>query len=603
MKGVFIMEKYLHSISRVYLRDCKRQSYIIECIASKSLYICFPLNYPELSSHLASSFGTSHENQCLALSLTYSLSHALIFDIDVCGTNISREPLLNYFYSVFLDVLKFHLASVLKDFTVILSMREDYSGGMHVLLPEVELTHDDYIFLCNQMKYKCNKRNSEITFRLDCPSSLSLVGFGKPDSVRYIPVQVLFIDTVNDKMECIAMYKPNYFSELPEINVSNEKSYFKRLISIDKKEIFEEELRELMMPCVSSVKPLYRVFYASEIYPDKRDHQQHVVARFTHILNKRQYVICKNDEIAILKDKRDWLKCFYYLKKNAHAITTFKSINNRVLKTWCKRFSSQNFDDTGIFQKFNRLLRSYGSDLKKNSNPLQTLLAYKSEFTESGYYFVPVYNALCNILKKRYPPKIVADRLEQITHFACDSMKFMELGNLTEKTIIYCSLKMEEWESNNITCSIKRQMYTILSKFEDFLRYVTTTDEIEDFIYWIQEHFFPIIKSENIYCWNPFKERWQFISTIHISGVLRTILIHLIWYEMKCIMCEHYWFNLFSQVSINKVLSRVLKNVEDSKPIRLTEVSHINWTNVPEFYVLDQEEFDWSFLKKGCDYF
>lgn len=597
MEDVFIMEKYLHSISRASLYDCTKQSYIIQCIASKSLYICYPLNYPKMSSHLAS----SQENNCLTLALPYSLSHSLIFDIDVSGTNISRESLLQFFYDVFLDVLKFHLASILKDFTVILAMREDYSSGMHIHLPEMEIGHDDYIFLCNQMRSKCNKRNFEITFRLDCPSSMFLVGSSKPGGVPYIPVEIIFVDIANDKMECISVYKQNYFSQLQERSVCNDKSCYKRLISIDKQQVFEEELRELMMPCVSSMKPLYRVFYPSEIFPDNREYKQSVVAKFTHILNRRKYVICKSYEIAILKDEKDWLKCFHYLERNAHAITSFRSIHNRVLKTWCKRFSSSNSNDTGIFQTFQRTLRSYGSHLKHITNPLATLLSHESNFTECGYFFVPVYNALCSILKKRYPPEIVADRLEQIIHFGRDSMNFMGLGDLTPKTIIYCSLKMQN--SLEITCPIKRQMHTILSKFEDFLRCVTTVDEIEDFIYWIQEHFFPVIRDEQIYCWNPFKEKWQFILTTQKREVIHAILNHIIWYEVKCIVCEHSWFNLISRVNIDDVLERVLKTLENSKPIHLTRISNIQWTNVPEFYILDQEESYWSFLKKGCDYF
>lgn len=601
------MEKYLHEISRVLLHDCTKQSYIIKCIASKSLYICYPFNYPKLSSYLASSVGTFHENKCLTLGLTYSLTHSLIFDIDVCGSNISREKHLNFFYSVFLDVLKFHLASVLKDFTVILTMREDYSGGMHVHLPEIEISHDDYIFLCNQMKSKCNKRDFEVTFKLDCPSSMSLVGSGKPGNARYIPVEIILVDVVNDKTDCIAVYKQDYFSELSQMNVKNERSCFKRLISIDKKKLFDEELLELMMPCVSSMKPLYRVFFASHIYPDK-PHQQHVVAKFTHILNKRQYVICKEDNIEIMNDEKDWLKCFHYLKRNAHAITAFKSINNRVLKTWCKRFSSDNFNDTGIFKKFNTILRSYDSYLKEQTNPLEILLSYDSQFKNSGYFFVPVFNALCSILRNRYSPEIIAERLDTFLPFEHDSKKFMELGNLSHKTIIYCSLKMKKWESHDSNiCPIKRHMNTILSKFEDFLRYVTTTSEIEDFIRWIQEHFFPIIKSvdsENVYCWNPFKERWQVIPAPQKEKVMHTILNHIIWYEMKCIMCQHSWFNLFSQVSISRVLDDVLKELKNAKPIRLTKIANIPWTNVPEFYILDQEQQSyWNFLEKKCDYF
>lgn len=598
------MEKYLHEISQVSLYNCTHRSYIIKCIASKSLYICYPSNYPELSSYLASSVG--HENKCLTLSLTHSLSHSLVFDIDVHGTNISREKHLRFFYTTFLDVLKFHLAPILKDFTVILAMREDYSGGMHVHLPEIEISHDDYIFLCNQMKFKCSKKDFEVKFKLDCPSSISLSGSRKPGNAIYVPVEIIFVDTINDKTSCIEVYKKNYFSELSKMNIENEKSCFKRLISIDKKQVFKEELLELMMPCVSSMKPLYKLFFPSHIHPDNNT-QQHVVAQFTHILNKRRYVICKEDKIEIAHDKKDWMKCFCYLKKNAHAITAFKSTNNRVLKTWCKRFSSDSFNEPGIFRKFNIILRSYDSSLKTCTRALEILLSYKRHFQGSGCFFVPVYNALCSILRNRYAPELIAERLELILPFELDSVKLLEFGNFSYKTLIYCSLKMQRGGSHENRCSIKQQMNTILKKFTDFLQYITTVDEIEDFIRWIQEHFFPVIKrvgAENIYCWNPFRERWQFISDSQKKDVIFTILNHIIWYEIKCIMCQHSRFHLFSQVDIDRVLKLLLKKLEGAKPIHLTEIPNIlpDWRNVPEFYILSQEKESYSdFLNKSCD--
>lgn len=159
------------------------------CYKKKSSYICPASNYPEFSSFLVE-YVTTNPNQMnsLTLGLTYSVSHTLIFDIDVYGSYISREKLLNYFYSTFLDVLKTHLADILKNFTVILAMRDDYSGGMHIHLPEVEIAHDDYIFLCNQMKSKCNSKNFQTTFKLDCPASMFLVGSRKNGKAKYIPI-------------------------------------------------------------------------------------------------------------------------------------------------------------------------------------------------------------------------------------------------------------------------------------------------------------------------------------------------------------------------------------------------------------------------------
>lgn len=410
------------------------------------------------------------------------------------------------------------------------------------------------------------------------------------------------MDIANDKIESVALYKQDFFKDLSEINTINDRSSFKHLISIDTQDIFEKELLELMMPCVSSIKPLYKVFFATQIYPDTSEHQQCVVAKFVHVLNERHYVISKSHALEILHCEKDWLKCFNYLKKNAHAIISFSPINNRVLKTWWKRFSSFKLNDTGIFQRFNRILRLYNSNLKKNPNPLATVLSYYNSEGTDGYFFVPIYNALCNILKKRYSPDLIADRLEKlVVSHKQEDIKFLACGNFTSKTLIYCSLKMQMWESYTETCLIKQQMQTILSKFRNFLIYVTTVDEIEDFIIWIQEHFFPLIKrmdSENIYCWNPFKDKWQFISISEKKDVMHIILNHIVWYELICMMCQHSWFTLFSQVNLNKILDKVLNNFEDANPITLTEVSCINGANVPEFYILDKDESYNSFFKR-----
>lgn len=90
------------------------------------------------------------------------------------------------------------------------------------------------------MTSKWNSKNFQTTFKLDCPASMFLVGSRKNGKAKYIPIELIFVDIANDKIESVALYKQDFFKHLSEITTINDRSSFKHLISIDTQDIFEK---------------------------------------------------------------------------------------------------------------------------------------------------------------------------------------------------------------------------------------------------------------------------------------------------------------------------------------------------------------------------
>lgn len=533
------MEQLLVAINRA--EDAPTDSYVIYKMTG-GIYYCEFKNYTMLSKYLAC---TPIDNAFLSMDLAFTQAHSLLFDIDIKFLDkplgITIVVLLSYYEQVFSLILKTQLTK-LKHFTVVIAFREDFTGGMHVHLPECSISHDDYIELCNQLQSDSSfaLHSHKITLELDIVCNFSLVRCSKPDVKPYKPVQMIYYDEKNTFLIDLLQEEFRFLEKLAIVKKNfkrrkdNELSLFRKYLAYERKIDFEQRLSELIMPVVTSHTPIYKMSYSTSILtlsPElennvhslEADHENTIVVATYIYNNRKRNVIRKRLDRLYINDK-DWLKCFKYLNLNSYAISEFES-NNRALNLWYKRNQrkcSVNRCTQNIFTTVNQDLIADNCKFQNDFNPLHTILVY-----DQGYYFLPVFYALCNHLKQ--PSNVLVsnlrpmfdddafimqllDKLERIEPKIIENIS----QNFTLDTILYCGSNLREKKD----CRLQDKVRLIVAEMTRFLEQANTIDEMSDLIRKIQGRHYPVMtanirhscKKAQMYNWNLTNEYWQIVE-------------------------------------------------------------------------------------------
>ena len=548
--------------------DGSSETLVLLKLPEREKFIC--TDYEKLVQILVKSLHESDFNHGLLVDWTRCLSHTIVFDIDVENSEEedTYDLLMNYFEVVFLNALKNHFKFCLPSLTVVVSMRRDRSGGMHVHLPGLCIGHDDYVHLCNLMIPECKYRG----VTLDCPSAMCLVACDKPGGQSlYVPIRMVRIQ-FTPQMENLVLFDEDN-DPLP----LNE---------------FDTPLKiatSYMMPVENPKNFPIRLFYQTEISID----QTNCVAYFTSNVNERKYFLTKKNHLYKNVRRRydeDFSYAHRFLKWHADSAERFTTWN-RVLKTWFKRYSSEK--DSGFLGYINRHLRHKCVHLRNETNPLRTIL-----FDSGGRFRLPVFYALCN-LKKRHTSDVIAAHLNDLCGMKLFCLKEIpkESNYLTFDTILYCAF------------------HTVPQKTKEgiFLQYIgkgwdwvfdstKTITEMKDHIKFVQSRFFPIVKGlnpvsekENLYTWDPFIEQWcKLEDEFKIEKVIECVFHHMKYFDGYSKLAKNIRDQLEEQTDwIRSIFSVIRFEVRSSKAINgnvlktMHDYHSMYGTNIPQYYFFE----------------
>ena len=555
---------------------------------NKEKYTC--TDYAKFTQSLVDSLVLSDFDHGFFVDWTSCLYHTIVFDIDLkCPPECSQDTsnlLLHYLDVVFLGVLREHFGYCLSSVTVIVSMRRDRSGGMHVHLPGVVISHDDYVHLCDRMREACVFRRDGCVFTLDCPSTMCLVASDKPgvvDKGLYVPVRFLRLRFVQG-MDSVSLQ----VSGETESVVSSNESLFDDL-SLN---MSVEHVARYMMPVEDPQSFPTRLFYPTWITRNP-DYQ---VAYFDSNVNNLHYYIAKSNRLLrnLRQSNNDEGPFAHeFLKRHADSIEKFCT-SNRILKTWFRRYSSEN--ETGFFGYINRNLRHKCVHLRNETNPLRTIMLGRY-----GTYFLPVFYALCNE-KKRHTLDVVSTHLKNeilsndlTMHEKIPECIPSEGRSLTFNTILYCAFK-------TVPMKTKEGLFIqfIGTGWDWVFESIVGERGMRENIRFVQERYFPIVKGydqesnrNSVYHWDPFTDEWYKIEDKEKEV---RVIVENVFYTMK--FFEGYnklakdirdrfekrkdWVNTMTQDIMSK-----LKHSQAIPANVLTEVQHYK-ENVPEFYFFGQ---------------
>lgn len=630
------MDQLLVAINRV--EDAPNDTYIIYKITG-GIYYCEYKNYTILSKYIAS---TPMDNQYLTMDLSFTQQgHSLLFDIDVKflgePLKITLPVLLSYYEQIFSLVLKAHLTK-LKHFTTIIAFREDFTGGMHVHLPECSISHDDYIELCAQLQSEASfvLHSHKVALELDIVCNFSLVRSNKPNTKPYIPVRMFYYDEKNTFSLDILQRDNIFLEKLARLKKNfkrrkdNESSLFRKFLAYERKADFIQRLFELIMPVVTSYIPLYRLSYSTSIvtlaselenniHSLETDPESSTIVGTFIYNNRRRNVIRKRLSDLCINDK-DYLKCFKYLKLNSYAISDFDS-NNRALNLWYKRNQRKclvNKCTQNIFTAVNQDLIIDNCKFQDDSNPLHTILVY-----DQGYYFLPVFYALCNHLKQ--PSNVLVsnlrpmfddntfimnllDKLERIEPKIIENVS----QSFTLDTIFYCGSNLREKKE----CRLQDKVRLIVAEMTRFLEQVSTIDEMSELIRKIQGRHYPVMtanirhscKKAQMYNWNLTNEYWQTVEKESSIERLISVIWSTIMEYMRKIYSDHEYRDWNKRLGKNMNMKAIgdallYETYQDRKIIEMDRhkwhirtndgildllTGHVGAT-VPEFYMSERK--------------
>lgn len=498
-------------------------------------------DYTQLTRLLAKSLIESDLNHYLLCDWTYCSSHTLIFDIDV-KTDKSKKQwnttshLMRYFDLVFLDAFEKHLASCLPTVTLLLSMRRDGSGGLHVHCPGIDISHDDYIHLCDLMREDCYAEEHDVVITLDCPSNMCLLACDKPHKSSknddppglYVPVRLVRVQFHpcfderdkawrSRKVDRLVLYDPCDSAVEPR---SLNESLFEKIKHCVTRDLCIE-LAGFMMPigCPHETNSILLTFLTESF----SFHDRNCVAEFTSFANTHHYLHKTRLERKVKKlDEESASYCYRLLKYHSESMEDFQPFN-RVLRTWYKRFCSrkQNEKEIGKFQLIDRYLRKKCVHLRNEDSPLLTIL-----MDSNARYFLPVFFALCNEMKKKHHlgtidvvtilQKILFEPDDSDTSYPImkEILSRFEHGeslpeasnHLTLDTILYCGF-------NAVPRKTKEGLFSkyIGLGWEFIFELIDTLSEMKKCLLFVQKQHFPIVKGfdpiskkQNLYAWDPF---------------------------------------------------------------------------------------------------
>lgn len=570
----FIMEtddlyQYMTPIDRSNLEQTPPQSLVFYRKLDGQNFLC--KDYTQLTRLLANSLFESNINHNLLCDWTYCSYHTLIFDIDIKTDTLEKyrnttSLLMRYFDLVFLNVFEKHLASCLPIVTLLLSVRRDGSGGLHIHCPGIQISHDDYVHLCGLMRDACHSQEDDVEIELDCPSNMCLVACDKPYKSSktndpppglYVPVRLFRVrfqpcfderDKVwrSRKVDRLTLYDTcGTFLELHSLN----ESVFEKIEHYLTRDRWIELVR-FMMPiaCPQEKNSILLTFSTESL----SFHDQNCVAEFTSFANTHHYLYktrLERKDGHLNEDSASY--CYRLLKYHSESMEDFQSFNNRVLKTWYKRFCNRkrNEKQIGQLQSIDRYLRKKCIHLRNEESPLLTIL-----MDMNAYYFLPVFFALCNEMKKKQlgtndvvyilnkilfevddPDTSYPIMKEYLSRFEHGEPLPEASSHLTLDTILYCAF-------NAVPRKTKEGSFMkyIGLGWESLFELIDTVSEMEKCLLFVQKLYFPIIKGldpvskkQNLYVWDPIlMTQWNGMEDGDETEFVKSVIFS-VFYTMK----------------------------------------------------------------------
>lgn len=507
---------YVNSISEIPISDC----YSFYSLNGGIFYV-LSQDYISFAHHWCQ----QKRFHPISMDLREAVSHSLLFDIDFHpAPNISftgHGP-FSEFFPYIESALKMLFLTHVHNFTYILATRAG-SAGIHIHLPEFNISHDDYILLCEQLKHKFIMNiYSKGKYELDILQNMMLPGAAKPNLSAYEALQMHYID---ETQNFTIYFNQKLITQLDSIKKkfkrikANSDSFFRKILFLEELQA-KQYISNLMMPIATPFQPLHKLSFATIIGTTLNGLSEYdIIATLIYRNTKNTGYIYKGKHL--LFDGSHALKTFHYFKYNSFMIAEVETLN-AAIKKWYKRFMIPfNGQSNPMFDAINQTIQENNSKFIENSNPIKTILEYNE-----GYFFLPVFYALCKHLdvssailgthlKGFLSPEFLPllNRIEQVN----ETLISVTVENFTEETILYCS--------NNLCGRFKRNRDKLKQIVEDSKRNilsVTTLNQMVSLFRRIQENYFPIqvlniassMKKHSSFIWNCLNETWQ---EIHVE--------------------------------------------------------------------------------------
>ena len=464
---------------------------------------------------------TNKYTQSVTMDLAATEGHALMFDLDFVESS-KHSPGIHHrdMFPNILSNLKMLLLPHLKHFTYIIAFRDD-GHGIHVHVPECVIGHDDYILLCEQLHIYFKHTFHYGTYQLDIPVNMTLPGATKPNQKPYLPKLVTYVD---EKNTFELRIDKNIYSQLSTLKTKfkrvkdNANSYFRQLLFLDEVQN-DEYVFKIMMP-VPSVKPLCKLAFTTMVSNKPNESEDYVDIAECVVRHSNEKLYISKGKSLLFNVASHFLKASHYLKLNSFRMTSVET-NNHALKQWFKRHyrPSTHIPSFPVFDELNNHLRASNTQLFNTDNPIKKILEF-----DNGYYFLPVFYALCQCLHisslkmvDHLRPMLsdyfipLLDRLELVD----EAHTNITMKDLTTQTINFCG--------NNLGERFVRHRDKLQQMVQDSKRAILSvhsSSELVTLIRGLQESHFPIqmlklsnsLRRSTPFIWNCLTESWQELS-------------------------------------------------------------------------------------------
>ncbi|GFR32551.1 SF3 helicase domain-containing protein [Trichonephila clavata] len=512
---------YLTSIS--HLKDAPQDSYIIYNMKGGIYYI------KQKDFLKFANFFIKHtlEETYYTIDLALAIEHALILDLDFHYKEQYNPTFVeSYIERYLIPVLK-SLFHQIPCFTMISAIRE--GGGLHIHLPEFQISHDDYIVLCIQLQSQLNREFSNFSVTLDVVKNFNLSKSTKPGFSSYVPFNIEYFE--KDKTFTLGLLNEHIFETHRNLivkqfkcNNKNTFSIFRQILPLSTSlQMFLEHIYLYMMPVIVKDN-LHHINYHTTISQNKQLNYQ-TIAHFTY-KEKEQYEISKSVNINFKQS--DILTAYNFIKNSAMKIENFHT-ENYALKRWLKYFKNNSIVTKDAFEVINKKIVEDNVSFSNNVHPIKTIM----EFNDY-YYGLPVFlallkelhvtsNQLINMLRSILSTDDFLNKMEKINTTIFESVS----KEFSINTILYCG--------SNLCSKTKHfgdKLTSVVLDMKKSIESCISSDEMSDIILKILKRYSPVIvahlkhscKKPVRYYWNIVKEQWQEVLN---DNDIKSILVNI----------------------------------------------------------------------------
>ena len=514
------------------------------------------IDYDKFRDKLVESLYDSDNDYGYSLDSRFNPVHSLIFQaIVVPKTRVNNFDLLMRFVDIiFINVLEKHVG--LPEITLILAMPRNKCGGLRIYVLNVKIYHDDYIELWQAIRKMSHYRENGVSVSLNCPSRFYFPASGPENDSLYVPV-------------CLKRVRFGYFQE-------NDVWHSRKIENVffqqqENENFFDhivchpaawKDVARSMMPFPQTTA--VHLHYPTKIVPGKDSNS---IAEFTSSLNEFSYSIVK--ENSLTKICEGGIYCYEFLLQNTPYIDNFTCRYNQVLNIWFNRFHASESSLINC-KEIDQKLRKMCPHLNEIPSPLEAVIKAFER---------PVYYALYNILKDETLIR------QQFPTLSADLHIPKESSRLTFNTILYMAYQLGATES-------KLSRFTQVGMGWDWiLKSITTMDQMKDYILFLQQKHFPIVKGpEKRYFWDAVFQKWVEIKNLDedLENVLCYTVDMMVYFPgYNCIQGHVRDALKKDSIWMKSLLNLMRANLENSEITignGMTESFMLYGQNVPEYY-------------------